>query len=217
MIKINTNRKYATKNTKQYSRRVTRRIPRSVKSSTALSLRVESDETIFILNTTANPLFRNGGNPYMNFTDILTANPAFASQAINYSRYKITGCSVMAVPCFDSVGSNTSFGINGAPLIFIQQYPQLTSQTVGSECEYSDNNFMLKPYAGSQGKYWSYKSNYMIGIGSGVGTWNQTNSVGTQQGQLSVISQAGYTAVSAHISVFQIRVDLYVTFDGKSR
>jgi hypothetical protein len=216
MIKINTNRKYATKNTKQYSRRIVRRVPRSVKS-TGTSLRVEYDDTLFILNTSSSPLFRAGGQPYLNFVDILSGNPAFASQAVNYNRYKITGCSIMACPCFTDISGAAAFTINGAPLIFIQQYPQLTSQTVGSECEYSDNNAMLKPYAGSQGKYWSYKSNYMIGVGSGVGTWNQSNSVGTQQGQLSTIAQAGYTAVSADVSVYQIRVSLYVVMEGKSR
>lgn len=211
---IKTTRKYASK---RVANRFTRRIPRPVKSSTALSLRVEWDDQIYVAITSTQPVFRSAGSDYLEFFSILGNNPAFGSQIANYTRYKINGVSVMSSPCFTDTSSTAIFGIYGVPLCFIQQYPTLTAQSVGSECEFSDNNMMIKPYNDSASKYWSYKQNYLVGVGSGVGTWNQTNSVATQQGQLSVRFPTIGAVTTAAGSLYSIRVSLYITMDGKSR
>lgn len=211
---IKTTRKYASK---RVANRVARRIPRAVKSSTALSLRVEYDEQIFVQITGTQPIFLQTGLDYLEFFTILTSNPAFVAQTANFTRYKINGLAIMSSPCFTDTSSTAIFGIYGVPLCFIQQYPTLTSVSVGSECEFSDNNMIIKPYNNSSSKYWSYKQNYLIGTGNGVGTWNQCNQAGAQQGQISVRMPTLGAAAAASGSIFSIRVALYVTLDGKSR
>jgi hypothetical protein len=218
---IKTSRKYGSKSitsNKKYSRRVVRRIPKSI-SNSGMIMRVEYDTQVTYNMSDAQPSFQPAGNTYINFAAMLAANPAFVSQALNYTRYKISGCSFTATPCYSETSLAAGFPFVGCPVICVQQYPTLTSQSVGDEVNFSDNNLYVKPNDLTQAKYWSYKSNFLIGIGSGVGTWNQTNSVASQQGQFSIRAPdvGSLYVASALVILYAVRGCLYVTLDGKSR
>lgn len=201
--------------TKRVVKRTNRRIPRSIRDS-GVSMRVEFDTVILFSNGDYIPVFGSSGTVSVNFLTILLGNPAFVSQATNFMRYKVTGSSAIVTPCFTEDSVDTAF-TQGIPNIYLQQYPILTSAGIGDEVLYSDNNLLIKPLSLSQSKYWPYKSNFMIGTGNGVGTWNQTNSAATQQGQFSIGSPHVYGSAAAGCVLYSVRLCLYVTFDSKSR
>jgi len=216
MIKYG-NKSSTSKVSRRFVKRTARRVPRPIRN-TGVSMKVEADNVLWI-NTGSADCFFEPGQAFINFSAILLANPAFVSQATNFMRYKITGCSFSATPCYSDTALFTSYPNVGCPTIAIQQYPILASQTVGSEVIYSDNNLLLRPNDLSQSKYWSYKNNFLIGTGQGTGTWNQTNSASTQQGQFSAKTidvNNNYTP-TAIIFLYSVRMCLYVTLDGKSR
>lgn len=215
MIKYG-NKSSTSKVSRRFVKRTARRVPRAIRS-TGVNMRVELDDVIFFGNGSTQPQFQTNGFDYVNFSSILLGNPAYVSQATNFMRYKITGCLFTATPCFTETSIGTSFTNLGVPNFFVQQYPILTSVSVGDEVLYSDNNLQIKPLSLSQSKYWSYKSNFMIGSGQGVGTWNQTNATNAQQGQFSMRVPNLFGAAAAAINLYVVRMCLYVTLDGKSR
>lgn len=212
------NKSSTSKVSRRLVKRTARRIPMSVRT-TGVSMKVEFDDLIFWNNGNSQPTVDSTGNSYLNFSAILLANPAFVSQATNFIRYKITGCTFTATPCYTETSINAAFGVVGIPILCAQQYISLKSQSVGSECCNSDNNLVIKPNDLTQSKYWSYRSNFMIGTGNGVGTWNQTNDVANQQGQFSVVAPNpnGNYVAGALAFLYAIRVCLYVVLDVKTR
>jgi len=197
------------------AKRITRRIPRSLKSSSGITMKVERDDYISYTSGSSDPLI--SGAWYLNYAYILGANPAFASQTANFMRYKITGVSITCTPVFTETGLHSAWGLTGVAPLYFQQYPIITSTTVGTEVSYSDNNLMVKPLSLTQTKYWSYKSNYLVGSGNGVGVWNQTNAAGIQQGQIALSGPSWAGTCSASIVMYACRTILYVQLDGKSR
>lgn len=213
------NKSSTSKVSKRFVKRTARRIPMSIRN-TGVSMKVEFDEVVIFNNGDSQPRFSISGNTYLNFSAMLLANPAFVSQATNFIKYKIVGCTFNATPCYTETGLNAAFGsAAGCPVICIQQYVSLTSQSVGDEVNYSDNNLVIKPNDLTQSKYWSYRNNFMIGTGNGSGTWNQTNDVANQQGQFSVRAPnpGSFYAAGALIALYSVRACLYVTLDVKSR
>jgi hypothetical protein len=207
-----------SKVSRRFVKRTARRIPRSI-NLTGVIMRVEYDDLLAFYNTDTQPRFEMSSTSYTNFSAILLANPAFVSQAQNFMRYKVNSCSFNATPCYADKDLSTAFTAVGCPVICIQQYPILASSSVGSEAIYSDNNLVIKPNDLSQSKYWPYKSNFMIGTGSGVGTWNQTNAVASQQGQVSCRApnpNSTYVCTGV-IYLYATRITLSISLDGKSR
>lgn len=211
------NKSTTSKVSRRFVKRTARRIARPI-GFTGVNMRVEMDELIYMTTDSVQPLFGTS-NSYIDFSAILLANPAFVSQATNFMRYKITGCSFTATPVFSETSLQNAFLNNGCPPVFVQQYPILTTQSVGNEVLFSDNNLQVKPLSLTQSKYWTYKQNFMIGSGQGAGTWNQTNAVASQQGQFSIRAPGSTfsTNPAAYITLYAIRVCLYTTLDGKSR
>jgi len=215
MIKYG-NKSSTSKVSRRFVKRTARRVPRPIRT-TGVSMRVEFDEIIYVSLGDTQPVFSLSGNSYVNFSAILLANPAYLSQATNFMRYKITACMFTATPCFTEDSIKNSYGPSGVPTVFVQQYPILSSISVADEVLYSDNNLQVKPLSLSQSKYWGYKNNFLIGSGQGAGTWNQTNSTATQQGQFSIRTPPVFQAAIATVSLYSVRMCLYVTLDGKSR
>jgi len=214
MIKYGNTKTSFTKSNRR-TKRINRRIPRSIKPSSGMSMKVERDDYINYTAGSLDPFI--SGQRYMNYSFILATNPAFASQATNFMRYKITGVSITCTPVFTETGLNAAWGSTGVSPLFMQQYPIITSTAIGTEVSYSDNNLMVKPLSLTQSKYWSYKNNYLIGLGNGVGVWNQTNNVSQQQGQIALSGASWSGTLSANIVMYSCRIVLYVQLDGKSR
>jgi len=217
MIKYGTTKTNFAKNTRRI-KRTTRRVPRSIKSS-GVSMRVEYNDIVYC--TPGSPvtvLFGTIGINMLNYSTVLTQNPGFVSQATNFMRYKIGSATASFTPCFTETSVNTAF-LQGIPIIFAQQYPILTSAVVADEVIYSDNNLMVKPMSLTQSKTWSYKNNYLVGIGNGVGVWNQTNNVAQQQGQISIKAPNNFVQNSSgsNVTLYFVRIALWVQLDGKSR
>lgn len=214
MIKYgNTKGNFAKSNRR--TKRIVRRVPRSLKPASGMTMKVERDDYINYVTGTSDPYI--SGQRYMNYAFILASNPAFASQATNFMRYKITGVSVTCTPVFTETSLDSAWGNTGVSPLFIQQYPIITSTAIGTEVSYSDNNLMVKPMSLTQSKYWSYKNNYLIGLGNGVGVWNQTNNVSQQQGQIALSGASWSGNLATNIVMYGCRIVLYVQLDGKSR
>lgn len=213
MIKYgNTKGNFAKSNRR--AKRITRRIPRTLKSA-SLTMKVERDDYIGYTAGSTDPVI--SGQRYMNYSFILQSNPAFASQATNFMKYKITGVSVTCTPVFTETGLHAAWGTTGIAPLYIQQYPMVTSTAIGNEVSFSDNNLMVKPLSLTQSKFWNYKNNYLIGLGNGVGVWNQTNNVNLQQGQIALSGPTWSGSCGTNIVMYACRIILYVQLDAKSR
>lgn len=217
MIKYGNTKTNFAKSTRRV-KRINRRLPKSIRPS-GVNMRVEYTDSLYIMNNDRQALFATTAQSYLNFAAVLAANPAFVSQATNFMKYKITGVSLSVTPCWTETSMNAAF-TNGIPVIFAQQYPIANTSSIGDEVIYSDNNMMIKPMSLTQTKFWSYKNNFLIGSGNGVGVWNQTNAISLQQGQISVRTPNNFgsgNTSGGNVTLYFIRIALYVTLDGKSR
>jgi len=215
MIKYGTTKSNFAKNTRR-NKRISRRVPRPIKL-TGMSMRVEYDQQLYFTQGSNTARLSATANSYLDFATILGGNPAFISQCSNYTKYKITGCSLTCTPIFSETGINTAFTTNGIPIIYAQQYPTITGTPISLETATSDNNMMIKPLSLTQSKYWSYKSNYLIGLGNGVGVWNQSNNYSLQQGEFAITGPNWCPAPAIQIIMYAVRACLYVQLDGKAR
>lgn len=215
MIKYGTSKGNFAKDTRR-AVRVARRVPRTIRL-TGMSMKVEYDQQIYFTNGSNSAKLSGTGAGYLDFATILAGNPAFVSQCSNYTKYKITGCALTCTPIFTETGINSAFGTSGIPIIYAQQYPTITSTALSLEVATSDNNMMVKPLSLTQTKYWSYKGNYLIGLGNGVGVWNQCNNYTAQQGEFAITGPNWTPAASVQIIMYAARLCLYVQLDGKAR
>lgn len=110
------NSKSSLTKSNRYTKRVARRIPRSL-TITGMNMKVEYDNQIY-LPVGYNTAYFTSGTNYLDFTQILGGNPAFVSQCGNYTRYKITGVSLTATPIFTETGIHSAFGTSGVPIVY---------------------------------------------------------------------------------------------------
>lgn len=195
---------------------------RSSVSTTTVSLKVENYDYIVIPVGGNTSVFATGVVDYMSFAQVLTNNSAFQFQRVNYSKYRINGCSIEAIRCCTDFALNNAFTTTNAqvytPAFFIP-YPTLTGASAGSFPSTADNNFIYKPFVTEmQSKYWAYGKEF-LSSGVAVGTWNNVGDYATQLGQVSVYHSNPISPNGGAKDLYHayIKVTLYVQFAQQYR
>lgn len=159
--------------------------------------------------------FQNGAVSYLPVQVVLGSSASFSQYQFEYTRYKVTGISVTAAQCSSPEHLRIVFG-QGGPGCAIAFYPQNTTQGMGNGPRNKDNAMIIYPNVGHvQKKYWHIPDGYMDTGTNGLGTWNSTQSITNQTGQLHLAPLEDNPAGAA-INVYLLRVIVYVVFSGKN-
>mgnify|MGYP003377890291 CR=1 FL=1 len=160
-------------------------------------------------------VFQNSGGQNLPIQVILGASSSFVQHQTEYTRYKVTGVSVECVQASSPEHLRTIF-LLGAPAAAMAFYPQNTTQNMAQAPAVKDNNFLMYPNVTNvQRKYWGIPDDYMDTGSNGLGTWNSTNSIAQQTGQLAICSLDTANTISGAANVFLLRFIVYVVFSGK--
>lgn len=159
--------------------------------------------------------FQNGGTAYLPLQVIMGTSASFSQYQFEYTRYKVTGVSVTAAQCNAPEHLRFIF-TQGAPGCAVAFYPQNTTQAMGNGPRNKDNNMVIYPNVGHvQKKYWNIPDGYMDTGTNGLGTWNSTQSITNQTGQISICNLES-NASQGPINVYLLRIIVYVIFSGKN-
>ena len=170
---------------------------------------------IYVSGPTSTFVFQNSGVSYIPLQVIIGTSSSFVQHQTEYTRYKITGVSVECAQASSPEHLRLGF-LLGAPAVAMAFYPQNTTQSMANAPALKDNNFLMYPNVGHvQRKYWGIPDGYMDTGSNGLGTWNSTNSITNQTGQLHIAPVDSGNTNIAVLNVFLLRFCVYVIFSGK--
>lgn len=185
-------------------------------SNDIMRAKVEYYDQLYVANTSSTLVYVSTNNAYKTIYEILNSSTSFTDQYLLYARYKLTGLQIVASCCSSSETIDTAFAF-GAPTASLAFYPNLTAQNAGSNPSYNDHKMLIDPHVTiPQVKYWKFPDQYFQGSGFGFGIWSQCSGYTNQIGQLSPTLNIASPA-SGNVSLFNVRVTVYVLFSDKNR
>jgi len=203
------------KGSKTYSRRVYRRIPRSLGTQDILA-NCEAYQDLKIDISTSQVYFLHNTLNRISFADLLnTFSQTFIDNKGLYQRYKIIGLSATAYRLYseDQIGGLMTTYSMGA--IWMMHYALPTLTDLGTSPIFSDGSFTIPPFSNHESKSWSFTGQKQVTGSQGLGTWNSCGNAANQVGQISM--HDGLNNALATRLLYTIRFTFKIIFSGLNR